>query len=101
MTVHATMPRVPLADPHADLVPLRDKIIAALAHVIDAGAYVLGTQVAQLEQKLASRLGRPGAVGVGCGTDALALALLAVGVAPGDEVVRCPTPPALRWQRSA
>ena len=79
--------RVPLADPRADLAPLRGEILAAMARVIDTGTYVLGAQVAALEQKLASRFGTAGAVGVGCGTDALALALLAIGVAPGDEVI--------------
>ena len=81
------LPRVPLADPRADLAPIRDEILSAIAGVIDTGTYVLGAQVAALEQKLASRFGTAGAVGVGCGTDALALALLAIGVAPGDEVI--------------
>jgi dTDP-4-amino-4,6-dideoxygalactose transaminase len=79
--------RVPLADPRHDLADQRDRIIDAVASVIDSGSYILGKEVTAIEQALASRLGTSGAIGVGCGTDALALGLLAVGVGPGDDVV--------------
>ena len=79
--------RIPFADPHRDLAGQRDRIIDAVASVIDSGSYILGGEVAALEQALAARLGTPGTVGVGCGTDALVLGLLAVGVGAGDEVV--------------
>jgi dTDP-4-amino-4,6-dideoxygalactose transaminase len=79
--------RVPLADPRADLAPLRTEILDAIARVVDSGGYILGQEVATFEQQLAQRVGASGAVGVGSGTDALVLALLAVGVLPGDEVI--------------
>jgi dTDP-4-amino-4,6-dideoxygalactose transaminase len=79
--------RIPLADPRGDLAGQRDRIIDAVASVIDSGSYILGSEVAALEQALASRLGTPGTVGVGSGTDALVLGLLAAGVGAGDEVV--------------
>jgi dTDP-4-amino-4,6-dideoxygalactose transaminase len=79
--------RIPLADPRHDLADQRDRIIEAVASVIDSGSYILGKEVTSIEQALASRLGTSGSVGVGCGTDALVLGLLAAGVGPGDEVV--------------
>jgi dTDP-4-amino-4,6-dideoxygalactose transaminase len=79
--------RVPLADPRGDLLELRERILGAVADVVDSGSYILGKEVLALEGELAARLGTLGAVGVGCGTEALALGLLAAGVRPGDEVV--------------
>jgi dTDP-4-amino-4,6-dideoxygalactose transaminase len=79
--------KIPVANPQSDLAHLRQDVIAAITRVIDSGTFVLGPQVETLEAKLARRLGVSGAVGVACGTDALALALIAVGVTPGDEVI--------------
>jgi dTDP-4-amino-4,6-dideoxygalactose transaminase len=78
---------VPLADPRADLSALRGDILTALARVVDSGAYILGPEVTAFEHALAAELGVVGAVGVGSGTDALVLALLALEVGPGDEVI--------------
>jgi len=78
---------IQLANPAGDLAPLREQLIAAVARVIDRGLYILGPEVAAFEQELQHRLGVAGTVGVGSGTDALVLALLAVGVEPGDEVI--------------
>jgi dTDP-3-amino-3,4,6-trideoxy-alpha-D-glucose transaminase len=78
---------VPLADPRADLASLRGDILTALARVVDSGAYILGPEVAGFERALSTQLGVTGAVGVGSGTDALVLALLALEVGPGDEVI--------------
>lgn len=79
--------RIPVANPCADLAFLRKDIMAAIARVIDSGQYVLGSEVATLEKKLAQRLGTAGTVGVGSGTDALVIGLLALGIGPGDEVI--------------
>jgi dTDP-4-amino-4,6-dideoxygalactose transaminase len=79
--------RIPLADPLADQLHLRAEIMEAIARVIDGGRYILGPEVAAFEARMAQLLRSAGAVGVGCGTDALVLALLAAGVAPGDEVI--------------
>ena len=78
---------IPLADPRGDMADLRDKIVQAVTATIDSGSYILGNEVAAFEGSMAARLGTPGTVGVGSGTDAIALALLAVGVRPGDEVI--------------
>jgi dTDP-4-amino-4,6-dideoxygalactose transaminase len=76
-----------LADPAADLAPDREDILAAITRVIDRGWYVLGPEVAGFEQQMATRLGLPGTVGVASGTDALVLALLGLGIGPGQEVI--------------
>ncbi len=62
---------------------------AALLDVVDSGRFILGPQVAAFEQEAAAALGVAHAVGVANGTEALVLALRAVGVVPGDEVI-CP-----------
>ncbi|MBN2054678.1 DegT/DnrJ/EryC1/StrS family aminotransferase [bacterium] len=77
--------------PFIDLVaahrPLKKRLLAAVADVIDSGAFILGEPVAALEQQFAARIGRRHAIGVNSGTDALLLCLLALGTGPGDEVV--------------
>ena len=78
---------VPVADPLADQHHLRAEILEAVARVIDGGRYILGPEVAAFETRMAERLGAAGAVGVGCGTDALAVALVAAGIVHGDEVI--------------
>jgi dTDP-4-amino-4,6-dideoxygalactose transaminase len=78
---------VPVADPRAAFLPRRQDLIDAFAAVLDGGAYILGEQVAAFEREWAAYCGAGHAVGVSSGTDALALALRAFGVGPGDEVL--------------
>ena len=68
---------------------VRKQIESRLKKVLDSGQYVLGPQVAELEDRLAAFVGAPHALACGSGTDALLLALLAHGVGPGDAVF-CP-----------
>jgi dTDP-4-amino-4,6-dideoxygalactose transaminase len=79
--------RVPVANPGADVAPIREEILSAIAQVVDRGEYILGPFVADFEQELATRLGVMAAVGVGSGTDALALALQALDIREQDEVI--------------
>ena len=65
----------------------RTAIDAALARVLDSGSYVLGEEVAAFEGEFAAYCGASHAVGVGSGTDALVLALRALGIGPTDEVI--------------
>ncbi len=74
---------VPLFDTRTPLAPLREALHAKLAEVLDAGRYILGPEVAAFERELAEYLGTPSVVGVANGTDALVLALRAMGVGPG------------------
>ncbi len=76
-----------LSNPAGDLAVLREKIVAAMARVLDRGLYILGPEVAGFEQQMASRLGVPGTVGVASGTDALVLALTVLGITAGQEVI--------------
>ena len=78
---------VPLLDLQAQNGPLRDEILAAIARVCDSQRFIMGPEIEALESELSRMLGVPHAVAVSSGTDALLLALMALGIGPGDEVV--------------
>src|SRR4051812_2810523 len=78
---------VPLFDTRAPLLPLRPRLDAAIARVLDSGAFILGAEVEAFERELAAYLGAGHVVGVANGTVAITLALRALGVGPGDDVV--------------
>jgi dTDP-4-amino-4,6-dideoxygalactose transaminase len=78
---------IPQTDPRASYLAYRAEIDRAVARVLEAGAYILGPEVAALESEFAACAGVRHAVGVASGTDALTLALGALGVGPGDLVV--------------
>lgn len=69
---------------------LRDEFSAAIDEVIEASAFAGGPFVTSFEEDFACYCGVAHAVGVGSGTDALWLALLALGIGPGDEVITVP-----------
>ena len=81
---------VPLLDLRPIHEPLRDEMLAAIARVVDSQRFILGEDVALLEQELAAYCGVAHAVACGSGSDALFLALLAAGIGPGDRVVTTP-----------
>jgi dTDP-4-amino-4,6-dideoxygalactose transaminase len=78
---------IPLFDTNTALVPLNDEIRGAVDRVLDSGRYVLGPELAAFESEFAAYLGAGHAIGVANGTDALTIALRAMDVGPGDEVV--------------
>jgi dTDP-4-amino-4,6-dideoxygalactose transaminase len=78
---------IAVADPGADVRGDREAILAAMDRVLCGGHYILGQEVEAFENEWARYLGASYCVGVASGTDALALALKATGVQPGDEVV--------------
>src|SRR6202163_4686716 len=78
---------VPLFDTSAALAPLHDELRAAVARVLDSERYILGPEVEAFEQEFAAYCGAEHAVGVANGTEAITIALRAMGVGPGDEVV--------------
>jgi dTDP-4-amino-4,6-dideoxygalactose transaminase len=81
---------VPLMDIAAQYGPLRAEIDSAITSVLDSGRFILGPNVRALEEEAAAELdGRP-CVGVANGTDALCIALQALDVGPGDEVITSP-----------
>jgi dTDP-4-amino-4,6-dideoxygalactose transaminase len=87
MTAERTVPYVDLAARDA---PLADDLAVAVRRVLEHGQYVLGPEVRQFEEAFASLCQVKYAVGVGSGTDALALILRCLGVGEGDEVVTVP-----------
>jgi dTDP-3-amino-3,4,6-trideoxy-alpha-D-glucose transaminase len=78
---------VPLFDPASPRAPLRADLRAAVHRVLDGGAFVLGPEVEAFETEFAAYLGAGHAIGVANGTEAITVALRALGVGPGDEVV--------------
>ena len=83
------MPQTPLVDVRAQYAPLIDEIKTRMAEVLDSGTFILGPNVRAFEEEAATYLGVPQTVGVANGTDALVLALDALEIGPGDEVI-CP-----------
>lgn len=81
---------IPFLDLKAHHAPLRAEFDLAIGEVIDRGAFAGGPFVERFERNFASYCGSQHAIGVGNGTDALWLALLACGVGPGDEVITVP-----------
>jgi dTDP-4-amino-4,6-dideoxygalactose transaminase len=81
---------VPLLDLQAQYRPIRDEILAAMTRVADSQRFILGVEVETLERELARMLGIAHAVAVSSGTDALLLALMALGIKAGDDVVTSP-----------
>jgi len=73
-----------------EVATIRPEIDTAIARVLDSGWFILGEELSRFESAFAETLGVAHAVGVGNGTDAVALALEAVGVARGDEVITVP-----------
>jgi dTDP-4-amino-4,6-dideoxygalactose transaminase len=83
--------RVPFIDLRAQHAPIRGLLDSAISEVIDSSAFASGPFVAKFEEDFAAYCGAPCAIGVGSGTDALWLSLLALGVGPGDEVITVPS----------
>jgi dTDP-4-amino-4,6-dideoxygalactose transaminase len=81
---------VPLLDLKAHHDPLHKEVMAALEATFRSQAFILGPDVAKLEERVAAYCQTKYGIGVSSGTDALLLALMAIGVGPGDEVVTTP-----------
>jgi dTDP-4-amino-4,6-dideoxygalactose transaminase len=84
MTVRTS---VPLLDLEAQYRPIRDEVLAAVIRVCDSQRFIQGPEVDALERELADTLGVAEAIGVSSGTDALLVAMMALGVGAGDEVI--------------
>ncbi len=81
---------VPLLDLRAQFATIREPIYQAIARVVDSQQFILGPEVEALEREVAEYCGAKYAVGCSSGTDALLLALMAVGLQAGDEVITTP-----------
>ena len=74
-------------DLQAQRLRIKDQIDAAIRRVLDHGQYILGPEVAELEERLAAFAGVKHCISCANGTDALQIALMALGIGPGDEVI--------------
>lgn len=81
------MMKVPFLDLQAATAELREEIDAVVSRVLSSGMYILGEETEAFEAEFAAYVGAAHAVGVANGLDALHLALRALGVGPGDEVI--------------
>lgn len=78
---------IEFVDLHAQQARIKDKIDAGIRRVLVHGQFILGPEVAELEEKLAAYVGAKYCITVANGTDALQIAQMALGVGPGDEVI--------------
>jgi dTDP-4-amino-4,6-dideoxygalactose transaminase len=81
--------QIPLVDVKAQFASVRSELEARFADVLDSGRYIRGPHFQAFQEEAAAFLGVKGSVGVANGTDALVLALDALEIGPGDEVI-CP-----------
>lgn len=78
---------IPFASPRAQYQSHKEEILEAIKRVLEDGNYILGPEVEKFEKSFAAYCGTEYAVGVNSGTDALILALRALDIGPGDEVI--------------
>ncbi len=83
----AYAPQVPLLDVNRGNAMLRSDILAALTRVVDSGRFLNGPEVKDLETQIARVAGTDHAISCASGSDALLLAMMALGIGPGDEVI--------------
>jgi dTDP-4-amino-4,6-dideoxygalactose transaminase len=81
---------IPIVDVTAQYLNLREQLDAAVRQVLAGGQFILGPNVTAFEKEAAAYLGSAHAVGLNSGTDALVLAMRALDIGPGDEVITSP-----------
>jgi dTDP-4-amino-4,6-dideoxygalactose transaminase len=88
--METTLKKIPLLDVPAQTQPIRAELERAIGRVLDHGRYILGPEVAEFEKAVAAYCSTNFAVACASGSDALLLALMAIGVGPGDRVITTP-----------
>src|SRR5690606_29212205 len=81
---------IPVCDLKAHVAGIREELDRAIARVLESGWFILGEEVERFEEEFAAWVGVPHAVGVASGTDAIHLALRALGIGAGDLVLTAP-----------
>src|SRR6266700_7875645 len=87
MTSSSTKQAIPITHLGLEYEAIKEELTPLLEKILRSGSYVLGAELARFEEELATYLGVLHAVGVGNGTDAVLLALKALDIGPGDEVI--------------
>jgi dTDP-4-amino-4,6-dideoxygalactose transaminase len=90
VTTTITGRKIPLLDLQAQHKQVREEVLAQIVKVVDSQKFILGEEVQKLEAELAEYCGARHAVGCASGSDALMLGLMALDIAPGDEVLTTP-----------
>jgi len=81
---------VPLLDLKAQFAPMKNEIMTVVEEIFDTQYFILGPTVSNFEKKCAKYVGTEFALGVSSGTDALIIALMALDIKPGDEIITTP-----------
>jgi dTDP-4-amino-4,6-dideoxygalactose transaminase len=89
-TVEAAKPLFDFLDLKAQFASIREEVMDAVGRVFESQHFILGPEVKQLEEEIASKLGAEFAIGCASGTDALILSLMAADIGAGDEVITSP-----------
>src|SRR5689334_6378746 len=84
------MSQIPFIDLNRQQQRILPDIERRMSAVLKHGQYILGPEIAELESRLAAYVGVKHCVAVSSGTDALLIALMAIGIKPGDEVITTP-----------
>jgi dTDP-4-amino-4,6-dideoxygalactose transaminase len=90
MASQLTTRAIPLLDLRRQFDPIRDEVMREVERVIESQYFILGPDVERFERSFAAYCGSAHAIGCASGTDALELALLALDIGPGDEVLTVP-----------
>jgi len=88
--VQVTKPLFPFLDLKAQFASIQDEVMAAVERVLKNQQFIMGPEVQAFEHEIAALTGASAAVSCASGTDALILALMALGIGPGDEVITTP-----------
>jgi dTDP-4-amino-4,6-dideoxygalactose transaminase len=82
--------QIPFLDLKAQFGPIREELLDAISRVLESQHFILGPEVESLEREIAEYVGAEFAIGCASGSDALLLALMAIGIESGDEIITSP-----------